>query len=43
MSRTVHIGGLRIHHGIVGVAFVTIGTALIAHDWRDFPWRLHDM
>lgn len=29
------IAGKRIHHGLTGLAFATIGLILMAHDWRD--------
>lgn len=36
----VVIGPWRIHHGRVGFWLVALGCLLMAHDYRDFPWRL---
>jgi hypothetical protein len=39
-KRRVHVLGLRVHHGLVGVGAVLVGAILIAHDRADFPWSL---
>lgn len=29
------VAGQRLHHGVTGIALTMLGTALIAHDWKD--------
>jgi hypothetical protein len=53
-SCRVYVAGLRLHHGATGCAAAAVGLLsgrrrlfalgclLIAHDWRDRPWRLLD-
>lgn len=36
------LGPYRIHHGRVGLWLVVIGAVLMAHDARDYPWRLRE-
>lgn len=48
------IGGLRIHHGLTGLALIAVGvyshrrsvfllgSLLTLEDWTDFPWSLFD-
>jgi hypothetical protein len=35
----VWVLGRRLHHGRAGQLLAAVGVALMAHDWRDFPWR----
>lgn len=44
-KRRVWVCGKRLHHGLVGAAFVSkavvlfaVGAALAYHDRADFPW-----
>ena len=34
----MYLFGKRIHHGTVGIVLAAIGTTLIFHDRRDFPF-----
>ncbi len=40
--RRVYVLGARIHHGGVGVVLIAVGTALLFHDRRDWPFPLRD-
>ncbi|SEH10493.1 hypothetical protein [Thermoleophilum album] len=33
--RRVWVLGRRLHHGLAGLVLAAVGTALMAHDWRD--------
>ena len=33
--RRLWLGGRRVHHGLTGLLLAALGTALMAHDWRD--------
>lgn len=35
--RRVWIRNQRLHHGLAGLVFAALGTALMAHDWHDRP------
>lgn len=35
-GKRLYIAGFRIHHGTLGLALAALGTALAAHDWRDY-------
>jgi hypothetical protein len=35
--RRVWIHNQRLHHGLTGLMLAAVGTALMAHDWRDRP------
>lgn len=47
----VYVAGVRVHHGATGAILVAVGARaryrpavllgclLLAHDWRDFPFR----
>lgn len=35
-GRRLYVAGFRIHHGLTGIVLAALGTALAAHDWRDF-------
>jgi hypothetical protein len=37
LRRRVWIGGQRVHHGATGALLAVLGTALMAHDWKDRP------
>lgn len=39
-KRRVWVLGLRIHHGAFGFLLLVIGTLLVWHDRRDFPWSV---
>lgn len=41
-DRKLYAFGLRLHHGLTGAVLTALGIALVAHDARDFPWRLRD-
>lgn len=42
-SARCYVSGRRVHHGAVGAVLTALGAILMAHDRRDWPWRLRDL
>lgn len=37
-SMRLYVGSWHLHHGLQGLFFIALGTALVWHDRRDFPF-----
>jgi len=38
----VYLAGLRVHHGLAGLALAAAGVALVIDDWADRWWSVFD-
>lgn len=38
LGKRTYIFRARVHHGLVGLALIAIGTVLLVHDRADFPF-----